>query len=113
MTNAWAQETQSERIKIEEVPQEKKMYLDIAVLAAKRHLKVDSATPVMLEEWGSKAFYGYNGMVDVEAGGTKISVSFTHDLIDEPEVQVTEVDSMNAVFTLLSRCFHADCRCFR
>ena len=37
------------------------------MLAAKRHWKVDKAMPTMLEVWGDKAFYGFNGMVDVEA----------------------------------------------
>ena len=51
------------------MPQEKKFYVDLAVVTAKRYAKADSAYPRGIEEWGDKAFPGYNGMVDVDSGG--------------------------------------------
>ena len=94
MTNNWYGKTESEKIKVpQDLPQEKKFYVDIAVLAAKKHLKADSATPTLLEEWGATAYPGYNGMVDVTAGGQEVSVSFTHDMLDEPKVHVEQPKS--------------------
>jgi hypothetical protein len=40
MTNGWYHGTESKRIAIADVPQEKKFYVDVAVLAAKKHFKV-------------------------------------------------------------------------
>jgi len=102
MINDWYAKTESHRLSIPgELPQEKKFYVDIAVLQAKRELGVDSATPVTLEEWGEMAAPGYNGMVEIQAAGRRVSVSFEHDTLDEPAVRFEKPkDGRRVIFSV-------------